>query len=589
MIDRVTEYAKKVANREIFTGELHRLACERHLRDLERQNTPEFPYYWDVSKSERILEYAETLTIGEGFEKRPVQLLGFQIFDMGCLFGWFNQKNKRRFRRSYESMARQNSKTFKNGIRGTYIAAFSGYYYGKLFTAATKKRQARLAWEEMSKFIQSDSDLAGEELSSEKDGIFAVKDYKSTIISNETHCTIEALSKESGLDDGFRAIYASIDEYHQHKTNQIYKALYNGTKSLPETLISVITTRGEKINTPCYELDSYCIKILRGIAFAEDFFVDIYTLDKGDDIWDPKNLIKANPFLAANEDTLNTLITDMQTAKDMGGLEQRDFMVKSLNLWVKNTDDQFVDIDKWKECETNKTLENMRGKPCYVGIDLSSGGDLTTVAIEIPLDSETFYLYSHSFMPKGRLDEHIETDIAPYDIWEESGLITVTGGMTEYKNDYKFIIKHLKEIIELYDLKIQAIGYDPHNADGFLSDLEIFGVPLLSVTQSARFLNDATVDMRLNIKSKKIEYDQKNELMSWSFTNAKVVANSFGEIKVDKEPKSKNQRIDPVDACIDAHVAYMKLKEATPEIDLDKEMEKYLEIMNWKGGGQDKI
>lgn len=580
MIDRVTEYARKVVNKEVFTGELHRLACERHLKDLERQNTAEFPYYWDVAKSERILEYAETLTIGEGFEKKPVQLLGFQIFDMGCLFGWYNGKGKRRFRRSYESMARQNSKTFKNGIRGTYIAGFSGYYYGKLFTAATKKRQARLAWEEMSKFIQSDEDLAGQDIASEKDGMFAVKDYKSTIIANETHCTIEALSKESGLDDGFRAIYASIDEYHQHKTNQIYKALYNGTKSLPETLISIITTRGDKINTPCYELDNYCCNILRGIAIAEDFFVDIYALDKGDDIWDPKNLIKANPYLAAKEDTLKVLITDMQTAKDMGGNEQRDFMVKSLNMWVKNTDDQFIDIDKWKECETDKTLENMRGKACYAGIDLSSGGDLTTISLEFPLDSEKFYIYSHSFMPKGRLEEHIETDVAPYDLWEENGLITITGGANEYKNDYKFIINHLKEIIEAYDLKLKAIGYDPHNADGFLSDLEEFGVPLLSITQSARFLNDATEDMKLNIKSRKIEYDKQNELLSWSFSNAKVVANSFGEIKVDKEPRSKTKRIDPVDACIDAHVAYMKLKEEDP-VDIDKEMKNYLQMMNW--------
>lgn len=581
MIDRVTEYAQKVVNREIVTGELHRLACERHLKDLKRQNTAEFPYYWDVEKSERILEYAETLTIGEGFEKKPVKLLGFQIFDMGCLFGWYNQKGKRRFRRSYESMARQNSKTFKNGIRGTYIAGFSGYQYGKLFTAATKKRQARLAWEEMSKFIQSDEDLAGEHIESEKEGMFAVKDYKSTIIANQTHCTIEALSKESGLDDGFRAIYASIDEYHQHKTNQIYKALYNGTKSLPETLISIITTRGFQINTPCYELDTYCCNILRGIAIAEDFFVDIYALDKGDDIWNPKNLIKANPFLAAKEDTLEVLIADMQTAKDMGGNEQRDFMVKSLNMWVNNTDDQFIDIEKWKQCGMNKKIEAMRGKPCYAGIDLSSGGDLTTISLEFPLENEKFYLYSHSFMPKGRLDEHIETDVAPYDLWESKGLITVTGGVNEYKNDYKFIVNHLRDLITEYDLDLKAIGYDPHNADGFLADLEEFGVPLLSITQSARFLNDATVDMRLDVKSNKIEYDVENELLSWSFSNAKTVANSFGEIKVDKEPKAKTKRIDPVDACIDAHVAYMKLKEEE-HVDTNKEMENYLKMMNWR-------
>lgn len=483
-------------------------------------------------------------------------------------------------------MARQNSKTFKNGIRGTYIAGFSGYHYGKLFTAATKKRQARLAWEEMSKFIQSDEDLAGEDIASEKDGMFAVKDYKSVIIANETHCTIEALSKESGLDDGFRAIYASIDEYHQHKTNQIYKALYNGTKSLPETLISIITTRGDKINTPCYELDNYCCNILRGIAKAEDFFVDIYALNKGDNIWDPKNLIKANPYLAANEDTLNTLITDMQTAKDMGGNEQRDFMVKSLNMWVNTADDQFTDIEKWKECETEKTLEDMRGKRCFAGIDLSSGGDLTTISLEFPLEEEKFYIYSHSFMPRGRMDEHIDTDIAPYDLWQSEGLITVTGGVSEYKNDYKFIINHLKDLIQEYDLDLKAIGYDPHNADGFLADLEEFGVPLLQVTQSARFLNDATVDMRLNLKSKKIEYDKKNELLSWSFSNAKVVKNSFGEIKIDKEPKAKTKRIDPADACIDAHVAYMKLgKEET--VDVDKEMENYLQMMNWKENGDE--
>ena len=128
---------------------------------------------------------------------------------------------------------------------------------------------------------------------------------------------------------------------------------------------------------------------------------------------------------------------------------------------------------------------------------------------------------------------------------------------------------------------MKAIGYDPHNADGFLADLEEFGVPLLSITQSARFLNDATVDMKLNIKSEKIEYDKQNELLSWSFSNAKVVKNSFGEIKVDKEPRAKNKRIDPVDACINAHVTYMKLKEEETK-DYDKEMSNYLDMMGWR-------
>lgn len=468
-------------------------------------------------------------------------------------------------------MARQNGKSFKNGIRGTYIANFSGYNFGKLFTVATKKRQARIAWEEMAKFIRADEDLQE---------LFTVKDYKSLILANDTQSTIEALSKESGLDDGFRAIFASIDEYHQHPNAKIYKAIYNGTKALLETLVSIITTRGDNLNSACYEMDRYCIDILKGIATAEDFFVDIYALDKEDDIFDPKNLIKANPYLASTKEGLETLITDMNTARDMGGNELRDFMTKSLNLWVENTDDQFMNPEKWKKCESDLELKDFIGKECYVGIDLSHGGDLTTIHIEIPLEKGEFFEHSHSFMPRARLQEHIQTDVAPYDLWEEQELLTVTGGQDTYKNDYKFIIKYLRDLIEQYDLQVQAIGYDPHNADGFLSDLEVFGVPLLEIKQSARFLNDGTEDMQLNIESGKVKYNKREELLSYSVSNAKIVRNSFGEKKVDKEPTKRTKRIDPVDAMIDAHIAYMKFNE-TENVDYEEEMKNYLENMGW--------
>ena len=505
--DRVTEYAYKVVSGQITAGDLHILACKRHLDDLKKQKTEEFPYYYDPNKALEIIDYAETLTIAEGTEPKPVRLLDSQAFDLGCTFGWFKvSNNKRRFRRRYKSMARQNGKTFENGIIGTYIAGFGGYYHGKLFTVATKKRQARLAWEEMSKFISVDPDLKE---------YFDVKDYKSTIEALDTFCTIEALSKEAGLDDGFRSIYASVDEIHQHKDNKIYKALYNGTRALDETLVSMITTRGDNLNSFCKEMDDYAVSILKGLATAEDFFIDIYCLNDGttdspiDDIWDPKNWVKANPFIASNETKFEILKTDAQTAKDMGGSELRDFLTKSLNMWVQNTDDMFIHAEKWQKCGSKRTLEDMRGRSCYVGLDLSSGGDLTTYALEFSEDytaengetKEKNYFYSHSFMPRGRLQEHIETDLAPYDLWEQMELITVTGGSGDFKNDYKFIIKDLKRIKEEYDLTFLGIGVDPHNADGILADLEAFACPVVIIAQSCKSLNDATQDMRLLVKS----------------------------------------------------------------------------------------
>ena len=580
-VDRVTAYAKQIAAHRVGAdglrvGELHRLACERHLHDLQRQRTQAFPYYWDADAAAEAIDFAETLTIAEGEAPRPVRLIGCQAFDIGCTFGWKKVVNgKRRFRRRYKSIARQNGKTFENGIMGTKIAGFEGYRHGKLFTVATKKRQARLAWEEMSKFVRIDPDLAE---------LFAVKDYKNLIEAKMTECTVEALSKEAGLDDGFRAIFASIDELHQHKDNKIYKAIYNGTRSLPETLVSMITTRGDKLNSFCKEMDDYAIKVLKGLTTAEDFFVDIYCLDEGDDIWDERNWAKANPFLVLDPERLATLRQDAQTARDMGGADLRDFLTKSLNMWVQNTDDQFVKPDAWKACGTEQTLDDIVAagyRECWVGLDLSSGGDLTTLALEFPLIGGRFYLYSHSFMPRGRLEEHVETDLAPYDTWELQGLITVTGGSADYMNDYKFIVSHLTELRERYGLTYLGIGIDPHNAAGVMQDLEALGCPVVTITQSARNLNDATVAVQLLTKGGQLEYDQANELLTWSAINAAVVRNSFGEIKIDKKPGERYKRIDPVDAIIDAH-ALMLMSNSAPPVDVHTELENYLALMGWK-------
>jgi len=589
MTDRVTEYAREVARTGRYPdtgrkcGKLHRLACKRHLKDLARQRTEAFPYYWDVDASQRVLEFAETLTLAEGSEPKPLKLMGCQAFDIGCTFGWKKTVNdKRRFRRRYKSISRQQGKTMENGVLGGYVAGFSGYKHGKLFTVATKKRQARLAWEETAKFIKVDPDLAE---------LFDIKDYKSTILAKDTECTIEALSKEAGLDDGFRAIFASIDELHQHKDNGIYKAIYNGTRSLPETLVSMITTRGKSLNSFCYEMDKYAQDVLKGLTTAEDFFVDIYCLDDGDDIWDEDNWAKACPFTCMDEERLATLRQDAKTARDMGGMELADFLCKSLNMWVKNVDTQFIDPEAWRACGSERTVEDVVAaghRDCWVGLDLSSGGDLTTLALEFPLPGSKHYVYSHSFMPRGRLEEHVETDLAPYPYWESQGLLTVTGGSTDYMTDYKFIIAHLRELRDRYGLNFLGIGVDPHNAAGVMQDLEGFGCPVVTITQSARNLNDATVAVQLLTKGGQLEYDERNELLTWSMVNAAIVRNSFEEIKVDKKPGARFKRIDPVDALIDAHALMLMTTTGTGgnvEEQVTDALAEYLALMSRKTKG----
>ena len=574
MVDRVTSYAFDVCMGKIPAGLTQRQACNRHLKDLERQNTKDFPYHWDVEKANELIEFAETLTIAEGEEAQPLRLFGFQDFIFGSWHGWRNDKGYRRFRTSYIQVARQNGKSLKNAVPTLYYGNFDGYNYPQIYCTATKELQARIVLKECFKFINADEELSGNEY---EEGLFTIRDYKSVIECNISHGEIRALGRDTKSIDGFRPYFASVDEYHLHKDNQMYRLLADGTKKLKQCLISVITTAGFDLNSPCFALYEYCKKILAGVVQDETQFVFICELDKEDDIWDESNWIKANPLWT--EQTLDSLRAEAVKAKAMGGDDLRNFLTKSLNQWVQFADNQYMNLEHWKNCESTKTLDNFKGFSCYVGLDLSSGGDLTSLALVFPYlkdNEKKYYVYSHSFIPKNRVAEHIKKDHAPYDIWIRDGLLTVTETLGGIKTDYKYIIAHLRKLVEEYDLDIKLICYDPHNASAFLGDLEELGYDSLSITQSARNLNDATDDFRLEVEAGNVEYDEKNKLLTWSITNAKVVKNSFGEIKIDKEIDT--HRIDPVDAVIDAWKMAMAQDLG---IDITEATEDYLEMMGW--------
>lgn len=554
MLDRPTKYAESVVNGTIDrnVGKSEIKACKRHLRDLERQGKDNFSFVWDEKKAQRIIDFAETLVLAEGEEPAPLCLCSFQDFVFGSWNGWVKKDTPyRRFRTSYMQVARQNGKSIGNAIPALYYGNFDKYQYPQIYTTATKELQARIVLNECKKFINADVELSGTRT---KKGLFTIQDYKSEIQCNLSKGLIKALGRDTESIDGFRPYFGSVDEYHKHKTNQMYKLLTGGTKKLKQCLISVITTAGFNINSPCKKLYDYCENLLDDVFKDETQFVYITELDKGDDIWDENNWQKASPLWTP--ETLENNRADAIKAQEMGGDELRDFMTKALNMWVSALDNQYMDMEAWKKCGSNTTLEDMRGRECLLGLDLSSGGDLTSGVLEFPLSingCQKYFVNSHSFMPYKRLAEHIKTDNAPYDMWAKKGLITLTQTLGGVKTDYKYIIKYYKDIIAKYDLKLKMIVYDPHNADAFLGDLEEFGVDTLLIVQSAKSLNDATVDFKLEVEASNVIYDKNDEILTWSFANAITTSNSFGEIKIDKEERIK--RIDPCDACIDVHKA----------------------------------
>lgn len=283
MTDRVTEFARKNLKNKKDFGEDARLAFRRHLDGLKRskKKDPNFPYTFNVEKSEDIIELANKLTIAEGEGNESFTCAGFQEFILGSLFGWVHKETgKRRFTDSYVQVSRQQGKSVLNAILGIKCSNFDNYNYGQIYCTATKADQARIVLNEITKFIRADKDL--EEL-------FDIKDYKNEITGKITSTVIRALGRDTHTIDGFRPYLGIVDEYHAHKDNQMYKLLKGGTRKLKQSLVSVITTAGFNLNAPCYELYKYCRRVLRKIDNNDRQFIYIAQMDKGDDIWNPEN------------------------------------------------------------------------------------------------------------------------------------------------------------------------------------------------------------------------------------------------------------------------------------------------------------
>lgn len=555
-MDRTTEYAKLVLSGKRICGRSERLAAERHINDMKDKSSE---WIFDVKEAERHIDIANTLTIGEG-EAHALRTRGFQNFIIGSLFGWRRKRSDiRRFREAYVQVARQNGKSFLAGTLANDFATFGGYQYGRIFCTATKQDQANIVWDEVRKFIESDKDLAE---------LYKIKTYDRTITSRVTGTTIKAIGRDTKSADGFRTILAIVDEYHAHPTNQMYKLMLDGQDMVKNALTIAITTSGFNLKSPCYEQYQFCKKVLEGVVPKDSLFVYIAEMDDDDDIWKKENWAKSNPLklflpddVTLDAEKLKVVASKAIDAREKQGEELVNFKTKTLNEWVTYTGGALLDLAAWKLGGSDETIADMAAHDAFLGIDLSSGGDLTSIALLFPLANDNVYIWSHSYMPELRLAEHIKSDDAPYGVWKNQGLITLTSGMYGIKTDYKYIIADLKRIIEQYNIRIIGCGYDAHNAAAFLGDLdEVLDCDITEVKQSARSLNDPTKDFALSVKAGQVSYDKNNALLSWSAANAIVSEpNSFGEIKIDK--MTQTNRIDPIDAIIDAWKVWFASKQ----------------------------
>lgn len=566
MLDEVTQYAKDVLEGKYITCKATKLACKRHLNDLERAKTEEFSYYFDVKEAKRVIKFSETLKLAEqgGIN---VKLKPFQKFCLGSLMGWRTKEGHNwRFRQSNISFARQNGKSFLNGDLMTYVSNFMpNMDYKQFYIGANNQKQAKIVFKEVVKFIDMDEDLQS---------MFKIMDYKSEITCLNTKSTIKALSRDSKID-GLRPTLGVIDEYHQSAKSDILDALKNGQGKLENSLISIISTAGSNLNYPYYAMYLYSKKVLKGEIEDDRIFIYICELDENDSIDDKSVYIKSNPLYSEKE--IDMLYDDYLRAKEMSESQLVDFMTKRLNIWVENKAVNFLTLDVIEKMRSEETIESFKDKECVIGLDLSSISDLTSVSFVFKdWDSkgdEQYFIHSHSFLPFETFKKFRKKD-SKWQEYVDNNELTLTTACQGLRLDYKAVITYIQDMIKTYNLKVKMLCYDSNNIGGILQDIEeTLKVDSIAIAQSMKNLTEPTCNFEILAKAGQVKFSN-NSLYEECLKNA-VLISEYGESKLCKiDKKQPDRKIDCIDATIDAFKFVITIAKPKKKIDYSKIYEK---------------
>jgi phage terminase large subunit-like protein len=559
------DYCHDVLSGEIIACQKHKWACQRFLRDIEREGTDEFPYIFDEEKALRFLKWMTLFKhtkgklAGQHIKPHPIQ-----IFVFGNIYGWVHKDTGlRRFKKAYWQVARKNAKSQSLACVGSYEAFAFGESMAEVYIGATKTEQSKIVWNEIKAQIQGCDFLKGKY----KIAYGKIEHLKSSSF-------IAALSKDAGkTGDGLNVQCGIIDEYHAHPTSEIYDVLVSGMGARPQPLMMIITTAGFELQHPCYSVEyQYVSKILdpNNPIENDEYFVMINELDKDDDIKDEKNWEKANPILCSYEEGVNFLRGELKAALDVPE-KMRNFLTKNMNIWVDMKDNGYMDMSKWADCGQDFDLSILEGLECVVGVDLSSKIDLTSVGFEFKKDGK-YIVLSHSFMPEDTLDRKRKTDKVPYDLWVQQGWITTTPGAVV---DYNFIKSYIKNFEQQYNVKVREICADPWNATQFMQDMEAEGYMVVEIRQGIQTLGGATKDFREQVYQGNVIHNN-NPVLTWALSNAVTRQDANENIMLDKSKST--ERIDPIAAVLNAHVRAMLRIET---VDINEITEEYLKMMGW--------
>lgn len=533
-VEKANKYAQDVVSGKIAACRYIKKACQRHLDDLEKQQDLAFPYYFDSEKAEKACKFIQYLphTKGEwAMRRQSITLESWQLFIIANAFGWLRKSNNlRKYRQVYTEIPRKNGKSAISAGVGLYMFCMDNEFGAEIYSGATTEKQA---WEVFrpARLMCKNTDLLRQ--------TFGIEVNASNLNRPADGSRFEPLIGTPG--DGQSPSCAIVDEYHEHKDDELYTTMLTGMGARKQPLMWIITTAGYNIEGPCYDKRREVIDMLNGTTPNDELFGMIYTIDEDDDWTDPAILRKANPNFDIS--VYGDYLESQQKQAINNPRFTNKFKTKHLNVWV-SAKESFFNMVSWENCRDDSlTLDDFAGEDVVLGLDMARKLDMNSLVPVFTrmIDGKRHYycIAPKFFVPEDTIfstDTALKRVVDKYQKWVVSGHLTATDGA---EVDYREILETIKDTNKEH--KVVACPIDPHGAIAISHDLADEGLNPITITQNYTNLSDPMKELEAAIEAGRFHHDG-NPIMTWCIGNVvgKYAAGNDDIVRPVKEiPENK--------------------------------------------------
>lgn len=464
ILAQMNQYVDDVLIGRVVAGRLVRLACERHVRDLELGSLRGLWFDEDAA-AHAVQFFGYCRHIKGEWANQPVTLDPWQVFIVGSLFGWKREDGTRRFRRAYLSVARKNGKSLMAAGIALYMTFFDDEEGAEGYSAATTEEQARdTLWGVAAQMVKRSPLLQRR-----------VNVLANRLVREDNASMLAPIAHIADAQEGKSPHVGILDEYHAHPSSDLADVLELGTGARRQPMMLYTTTAGSDSTSPCVVLDADVVAILEGSVEDDAVFGYVARLDSPKEAFDETAWSKANPGLG-----ISVKLDNMRSAAAVAKRRPRDlneFLRKRCNLWTQAAT-RWLDLDKWDACDG--APEIVAGDRGFVGLDLSSKIDLTAAVIVVPKPGPRYDVLCRFYRPEDTVEEAEDRDHVPYRDWAAEGhLVLMPGTML----DPAAIADDVMEWVHDLGLIVPEIAFDSWNAASAAARFEAQGATAVSMAQ----------------------------------------------------------------------------------------------------------